>query len=78
LKILRVGEIASDTVPVCNTNECGGVDVYLHSLLSSTLDGSGQLHDLAPVLHNHSVGNCIGSRADLESLVDKKISCFCR
>jgi len=72
LKILRVCKIPINAVPFHNTNEYGGVDVYLHSLLFSTLDGSGQLYDSAPVLHTHSVGNWIGSRADLDSLVEKK------
>lgn len=74
MKILRVGKIPNNTVPIRNTNEYGGVDVYLHSLLSSTVYGSGQFHDSAPVLRNHSVESWIGSRVDLDSLVEKKKS----
>jgi hypothetical protein len=48
------------------------VDVYLYSLLTSTLDRSGQLHDSAPVAGTRSRSNCIASRADLDSLVERK------
>jgi len=56
----------NDVVPLHNTKAYEGVELQLHSFITSALDGmSGQLHAMADllsekILQDFCVGSCVG------------------